>query len=158
MPAPWPDDDTKNATLQNLVDSLGPDIKPHVETAWRMVRGQPGFEDVNNGDDMHYVAYHWPAIEAGVSIPPAEAPTITALSPNSAPANVDVTVTITGTGFSSDATVSVGIASGHVPTAITPTELSLLIPANNIEFPGVLPVKVVNGDGQESNVLDFTAT
>jgi hypothetical protein len=154
MPAPWPDDETKNATLQTLANGLGPDIKPHCETAWRMVRGQPGFEDSNNGDDMHYVAYHWPS----VSTPLGEPPAITALLPNSAPANADVTVSITGTGFTPGATVSVGIAFGHVPTGITPTELSLVIPAKNIEFPGVLPVKVVNGDGQESNILDFTAS
>jgi hypothetical protein len=118
-----------------------------------MVRGQPGFEDINNGDDMHYVAYHWAAVNANV-----EPPTITVLSPNSAPANADVTVSITGTGFTPGATVSVGIAFGHVPTGITPTLLSLVIPAKNIEFAGVLPVKVVNGDGQESNILDFTAS
>jgi len=153
MPAPWPADDTKNATLQTLANTLGLDLKPHCETAWRMVRGQPGFEDINNGDDFHYVAHHWAGVNA--ILPP---PTITALSPNSAPANVDVTVSITGTGFRPGATVSVGIAVGHVPTAITPTLLSFVIPAKNIEFPGVLPVKVVNGDGQESNSLDFTAT
>jgi hypothetical protein len=153
MPAPWPDDDVKNATLQTLANALGPDFKPHGETAWRMVRGQSGFEDINNHDDMYYVEHHWPGVTA--IVPP---PTITALSPNSAPANADVTVTITGTGFRPGATVTVGIALGHVPTGITPTELSLVIPAKNIEFPGVLPVKVVNSDGQESNILDFTAS
>jgi hypothetical protein len=151
MPAPWPDDDTKNATLQNLANSLGADFKPHGETAWRMVRGQPGFEDINNGDDMYYVEYHWPSVNAIVP-----APTIIALSPNNAPANADVAVTITGTGFRPGATVTVGIAFGHVPTAITPTELSFVIPASNIEFPGTLLVKVVNADGQESNTLEFT--
>ncbi len=65
MPAPWPDDDQKNATLQNLANALGSEIKPHSETAWHMVRGQSGFEDINNGDDLHYVAHHWPGIEAG---------------------------------------------------------------------------------------------
>jgi IPT/TIG domain len=153
MPAPWPADDTKNATLQTLANAIGPDLKPHCETAWRTVRGQPGFEDIHNVDDMHYVAHHWAGVNAIVQ-PPA----ITALSPNSAPANADVTVSITGTGFRPGATVSVGIAFGHVPTAVTPTELSFVIPAKNIEFAGVLPVKVVNSDGQESNSLDFTAT
>ena len=65
MPAPWPDDERKNATLQTLANALGADVRPHAETAWRMVRGQPGFEDYNNGDDMHYVAYHWPGVQAG---------------------------------------------------------------------------------------------
>jgi hypothetical protein len=74
MPAPWPDDDKKNATLQTLANSLGADIKPHAETAWRMVRGQPGFEDINNGDDLHYVAYHWAAIKAGVVVPQEQQP------------------------------------------------------------------------------------
>jgi IPT/TIG domain len=153
MPPPWPSDDTKNATLQNLANALGPDLRPHYETAWRMVRGQSGFEDIDNGDDMHYVGHHWPGVNA--IVPP---PTITALSPSSAPANADVAVSITGTGFRAGATVTVGAAFGHIPTVITSTDLSFVIQASNIEFPGVLPVKVVNSDGQESNILDFTAT
>jgi hypothetical protein len=71
MPAPWPDDDTKNATLQELADGFDPALKPHSETAWRMVRGKAGFEDIDNGDDMHYVAQHWAGIEpAGAEQPP----------------------------------------------------------------------------------------
>jgi len=62
MPAPWLPDDTKNATLQQLAAALGPDLKPHAETAWHLVRGQPGFENIDNGDDLYYVAQHWPAM------------------------------------------------------------------------------------------------
>ena len=68
MPAPWPVDDTKDTTLKNLAISFSADTEPHFETAWRLVRGQPGFEEIDNGDDMAYVAVHWPAIIGTVNL------------------------------------------------------------------------------------------
>jgi hypothetical protein len=86
------------------------------------------------------------------------APTVTALTPNTALAGADVTVDITGTGFDSGATVNIGAAYGLIPTSATATDLSVPIAAVNIRFPGVLPVSVKNGDGQFSAPLDFTVT
>lgn len=98
-------------------------------------------------------------IPPGQGLPPADPPpAITALNPNTAPANADVIVNISGTGFSGNATVNIGIAHSLVPTSITPTDLSVLVKAVNIAAPGVLPVSVTNVDGQVSNAIDFTAT
>jgi hypothetical protein len=94
-------------------------------------------------------------LAAGGGLP---APTLTALNPSTAPANADVTVDITGTGFDAGATVNIGTAYGLVPTSATATNLSVLIKAVNIAFPGTLPVSVKNGDGQYSAPLDFTVT
>jgi IPT/TIG domain len=91
--------------------------------------------------------------------PQAPAPTITALNPNTGPANADITVAITGTGFDSAPTVTIGAAYGLVPSIVTPTDLSVLVSgAANIQFPGVLSMSVQNSDGQTSNALDFTVT
>jgi hypothetical protein len=94
-------------------------------------------------------------LAAGGGLP---APTLTALNPSTGPANADVTVDITGTGFDAGATVNIGTAYGLVPTSATATNLSVLIKAVNIAFPGTLPVSVKNGDGQYSAPLDFTVT
>ena len=94
-------------------------------------------------------------LAAGGGLP---APTLTTLNPSTAPAGADVTVDITGTGFDSGATVNIGTAYGLVPTSATATNLSVLIKAVNIAFPGTLPVSVKNGDGQYSAPLDFTVT
>jgi hypothetical protein len=83
---------------------------------------------------------------------------VTALNPNTGPANADVTVNITGAGFDPGATVNIGTAYGLIPSSATATNLSVLIAAVNIAFPGTLPVSVKNGDGQYSAPLDFTVT
>jgi hypothetical protein len=86
------------------------------------------------------------------------APALTALNPSTAPANADVTVGITGAGFIAGATVNIGTAYGLIPASATATDLSVVIAAVNITFPGTLPVSVKNGDGQYSAPLDFTVT
>ena len=88
----------------------------------------------------------------------AAAPTVTALNPNSTPANADVTLNITGTGFDSGAKVMVGPAEVSPTGTPTATDLSVLIPASNISNPGAVEVSVKNGDGQTSNVMSFTLT
>lgn len=85
-------------------------------------------------------------------------PTITALTPSTAPANADVEVEITGSDFSGGVTVEIGTAYGLVPTTIMPTTISVVFEAINIEQPGTLPVKVKNGDDQYSNAVDFVVT
>ncbi len=89
---------------------------------------------------------------------PAAAPTITALNPDTGPANTDATVAITGTGFDSGAQVQVGaslIAPSGTPTA---TDLSVLIPAADLANIGTVQISVRNGDGQTSGTLDFNVT
>jgi hypothetical protein len=99
-----------------------------------------------------------------INIPPGQGlltlpvPTISALSPNTGPANADITVDITGTGFDSSATVNIGTAHMLVPISVTPTDLHVLIKAINITQAGVLPVSVQNAGPQVSNQLNFTVT
>ena len=95
---------------------------------------------------------------ATVVPPPAAPPTVTALNPATGPANTDITVDITGTGFDTGATVNIGTAHSIVPSNITPTDISVLIKAVNIAAAGTLAVSVTNGDGQESNAVNFTVT
>lgn len=95
------------------------------------------------------------AYQEGVgSVPPV----ITALNPDTAPANADVTVTIDGDGFDRYPTVNIGVAHSLVPTSVSTTQLVVVVEAINIEQPGTLAVSVKNADGQVSNALDFTAT
>jgi hypothetical protein len=114
----------------------------------------------SNAGDYAFLAwlYDFYLGAKGGAAPPAAAPSITTLSPSTAPANADVTVDITGTGFDGGATVNIGTAYGLVPTSATATNLSVLIKAVNIAFPGTLPVSVKNGDSQYSAPLDFTVT
>jgi hypothetical protein len=90
--------------------------------------------------------------------PPQPPPTITALSPATAPANTDIpTFTIDGTGF--DAGITIYFGSAYVkPASQTSTSVSCHIGAVNVQFPGVLDVSVLNGDGQSSGALPFTIT
>jgi hypothetical protein len=62
MPAPWLPDATKDATLSALASGLDPDSLVHSGTAWNMVRGLSGFENIDNVDDLFYVRYNWPGI------------------------------------------------------------------------------------------------
>jgi hypothetical protein len=95
---------------------------------------------------------------AAGGFPALPAPTITALTPDTGPANTDTPILITGTDFDPLATVNIGVAFGLVPTSVTPTELSVLVEAANIAEPGTLAVSVKNPDGQVSNAMDFTIT
>jgi hypothetical protein len=93
-----------------------------------------------------------------LNVPEIVAPTITALSPNTGPANTDIPVlTITGTGFNSGSIVQFGTARVN-PDVISPTTLECHIGAVNVEFLGTIEVSVVNSDGQTSGQLPFTVT
>jgi hypothetical protein len=93
-----------------------------------------------------------------LNVPEIVAPTISALSPDTGPANTDIAVlTITGTGFNSGSIVQFGTARVN-PDVISPTSLECHIGAVNVEFPGTIEVSVVNSDGQTSGQLPFTVT
>jgi len=89
----------------------------------------------------------------------APAPAITALTPNTAPANADITVAVTGTDFD-PATVKVLVGTTELTPVPTPTatDLSVLVPAADIATAGTVQISVKNGDGQQSGTLDFTVT
>jgi hypothetical protein len=95
---------------------------------------------------------------AAGGFPALPTPVLTALSPDTGPANTDITVGLTGTDFDSLCSVNIGTAFGLLPSSVTPTELSVLVEAVNIALPGTLGVSVKNPDGQLSNAVDFTAT
>jgi len=95
---------------------------------------------------------------AAGGFPALPTPVLTALAPDTGPANTDITLGLTGTDFDSLASVNIGSAYGLIPSSITPTELSVLVEAVNIAQPGTLGVSVKNPDGQVSNAMDFTAT
>ena len=90
--------------------------------------------------------------------PKPVAPTLSALNPNTARANVDVTVNITGTGFDAGVKAVIGTTALSPMGTPTPTAFSLLIPAANIATAGTVQLSVKNGDGQLSNALNFTVT
>jgi len=89
---------------------------------------------------------------------PAAAPSITSLTPNTAPANADATVAIAGTGFDAGAVVLVGASQLTPEIGGTATDLSVVIPAAELATAGTVTVSVRNGDGQTSVTLDFTVT
>jgi hypothetical protein len=108
------------------------------------------FQD--NDHDIYVVANHYASIAVA-------APAITALSPATGPAGVDIPVDITGTGFGVFTTVNIGEAHSLAPSSVSPTDLNVLFSGTaHIAYAGVLPVSVTNSDGQTSNALDFTVT
>jgi len=118
--------------------------------------GQAG--DVNLG----YIFENPPAVTTlryAAAPVTAPAPAITALTPNTAPANADVTVAVTGTDFD-PATVKVLVGTTELTPEPTPTatDLSVLVPAAEIAAAGTVQISVKNGDGQQSAGLDFTVT
>jgi hypothetical protein len=143
-------------TAMTAMKALTPGV--HWHQVYNLLRSSYPDDFTDNDRDVYVVAYHYAAIpETPPS--PAEAPTITALSPDTGPAAADITVDITGTGFVAGATVNIGVAHSLPPISLTPTDLSVLFSgAAHIQFPGVLPVSVKNSDGQMSNALDFTVT
>jgi Domain of unknown function (DUF4082)/Galactose oxidase-like, Early set domain/Divergent InlB B-repeat domain/Kelch motif len=92
------------------------------------------------------------------TITSAPAPTITALSPNSAQAGSPAfTLTVTGTNFVSGATVKWN-GSARSTTFGSTTQLSAAIPATDVATTGTAQVTVVNPDGGTSSALPFTIT
>jgi hypothetical protein len=98
-----------------------------------------------------------PTPDTGATTPSA-APVLSALEPDTAPANADITVNVTGTGFDASAKVLVGTTELSPTGTPTPTALSVLIPAADIANAGTVELSVKNGDGQTSNQKTFTLT
>jgi len=91
------------------------------------------------------------------SVPQTAAPTLTSLSPSSAPANVPATLNLVGTGFD-PATVKVAIVDQQLTPNPTPTAtgLSVTVPAASIPNSGMLrQISVVNGSGAVSNSINL---
>jgi hypothetical protein len=91
-------------------------------------------------------------------VPKPAAPTLVALNPTTAPANLDVTVNITGTGFDLGATILIGASVLSPIGTPTQTAFSAVIPAADIATAGTRAVSVKNGDGQLSNAINFSVT
>jgi hypothetical protein len=91
-------------------------------------------------------------------LPKPAAPTLVALNPNTAPANIDVTVNITGTGFDAGAKAVIGTTALSPMGSPTQTAFSVVIPAAQIATAGAHAVSVKNGDGQLSNAINFSVT
>jgi hypothetical protein len=90
------------------------------------------------------------------SAPPAPAPTVAAVSPNSGPAAGGTAVTINGTNFVSGATVTFGGAIASNVNVTSSTSLTAVTPAHSA---GAVNVVVVNPDGQSGTLTGgFTYT
>ncbi|BDI34349.1 hypothetical protein CCAX7_64000 [Capsulimonas corticalis] len=87
----------------------------------------------------------------------AGVPTLTSLTPNSTGVGAStLALTLKGTGFNPDATVTFNGASAAVPTSVTPTQMTVAVPANVLSTLGTYSVKVVNpGAGDVSSALNF---
>jgi hypothetical protein len=101
-----------------------------------------------------------PSLSNGVRVnitnPPA--PTLTSVSPNAGPINTATAVTLSGTGFTAQTTVAVNgvtIASDFV----SPTQLTLTIPATSVALPGNASITVTTPTpgGGISASLTYTA-
>jgi uncharacterized membrane protein len=91
-------------------------------------------------------------------LPKPAAPTLVALNPNTAPANLDVTVNVTGTGFDAGAKAVIGTTALSPMGTVTQTAFSVVIAAAQIATAGAHAVSVKNGDGQLSNAINFSVT
>ena len=90
--------------------------------------------------------------------PPPSSPTITALTPNSAPAGSSAfTLNVTGTNFVNGATVKWNGAPRST-TFVSATQLNAAIPATDVAAAGAAQVTAVNPEGETSNALTFTVT
>ncbi len=98
----------------------------------------------------------------GSSSPPTtfavSAPTITSLSPTTAPAgSAALTLTVNGTGFLSAATVQWN-GSALATTFVSATQLMATVPASLLASAGNATVTVANSAGTPSNGVTFTIT
>jgi hypothetical protein len=85
-------------------------------------------------------------------------PSLSALSAdNVLVGSADLTLSLTGTGFVSGANVSFG-SSTLTPTAVTPSQLSVVVPQNLLTSANIVSVTVTNPapGGGVSNALQFT--
>ncbi len=91
----------------------------------------------------------------------AAQPQITSISPAFIPAGTTAPVlTINGTGFHSACRVSVGTATGLVPTSVNSTQIVVTAPSSQFLSLGSVGVRVTNTlvGGQASNPRDVTVT
>ncbi len=95
-----------------------------------------------------------------VSIAPENpTPTVTTLTPNSAPVgSPNLAITLSGTGFLSSSIVAWNSTPLFAPTSVTSTSLTATIPASYLAAVGTASVSVFNSGpgGGESNLLTFT--
>jgi IPT/TIG domain len=91
-------------------------------------------------------------------VPKPAAPTLVALNPATAPANIDVTVNVTGIGFDLGASVLIGTSVLSPIGTPTQTAFSVVVLAADIATAGTRAVSVKNGDGQLSNAINFSVT
>jgi hypothetical protein len=168
-PAVWRTSSADIFTIENIsTDTLSVDLVPGpaVGTAELTVHANAG--DLGGGIEVIYgvlsvqiVPVSGRQVHISTDEPellPQPPPTITALSPSTAPANTDIpSFAIDGTGFDVGVTVNFGTAYVK-PDSQTPTLVTCHIGAANVEFPGVVNVSVTNGDLQSSAQLPFTVT
>jgi trimeric autotransporter adhesin len=92
------------------------------------------------------------------SITAVALPTVTTLSPNTAPAgSASFTLTVTGTGFRSGAQVAWNGVKQTATVVVSSTQLTVTIPATLVATTGTVPITVVNTDnGDTSAAANFT--
>ena len=81
--------------------------------------------------------------------PPAPAPTVNSVTPNSGPAGGGTSVTISGSNFTSGASVTFGGAAATGVTVSSGTTMTAVTPARSA---GTVSVVVTNGDGQSGTL------
>lgn len=92
------------------------------------------------------------------SITAAALPTVTTLSPNTAPAgSAGFTLAVTGTGFRSGAQVAWNGIKQTATAVVSSTQLTVTIPSTLVAATGTVPITVVNTDnGDTSATTNFT--
>ena len=114
---------------------------------WRAEAGAPGLVIFDN-----FEAARWS------SSPPAPAPTVSSIAPNSGPAAGGTPVTISGTNFASGATVAIG---GAAATNVVVNSSSIVTATTPAHAAGPADVVVVNADRQSATLstgFSFTST
>jgi hypothetical protein len=123
--------------------------------AWQQNVGllPPAWEGDNATIDAVY------AVCQKFKTPPA-APTLTTLSPNTAPANSPAfLMTCTGTGFAPGAIVLFGVAPETRVTVVSPTSLTVTVYPGYIPLAGTVNVAIKNGGGAAASAtVPFTVT
>ena len=165
LPRPWIHH-AKNGRIRTLLPLTGEEVENGKLTHPRSI---PIIHQREISFTSHCVRYRHADRRVGMrrhlepvrrqSAPPP-APTLTAISPNTAAAGgAAFTLTITGTNFVAASTVNFGGAA-PATTFISSTQLSAAIPASSIGSTGTLSVTVTNPapGGGTSNSVNFTIT
>jgi|SRR5579884_25401 len=128
--------------------------------------GTSNFRDITSGNNGYAAGTGWDYVTGVGSVqglvglePPAAG---SGLFPSSAPAcGPSFMLTVNGSGFESGAVVE-WTANGNTTTlssmAVSPVEVTGLVPASLTAAPGTASVKVLNPDGSTSAPLTFTIT